>query len=95
MPTEKHSDFMNLGEEDKKTVWRLAAILRLADGLDKACGGENLQNLEITHKDRDVFFEVATANECDLEIAQERADMFETAFDCRVVFMRRPTMAKV
>ena len=93
MPTEKHLDFMNLSEQDKKTVWQLGAILRLADALDKSCGGAAaLGNLEITSKGRDCLLEIATDTDCNFEIAQEKVGMFETAFDCRVVFMRRPTL---
>lgn len=87
MPTEKHTDFMNLSEQDKKTVWQLGAILRLTDGLDKSCGGAALDNLEITSKGRDVLFEISGKADCDFEIAQEKADMFETTFDCRVIFI--------
>ena len=95
MPTEKHLDFMNLAEQDKKTVWRLGAILRLADALDKSCKNAVLQNLEIMNKNRDVLLEIASESDCDFEIAQEKADMFETAFDCRVIFMRRPAAKQV
>lgn len=94
-PTEKHVEFKNLSEQDKKRVWQLGGILRLADGLDKGCNGASLENLEITSKGSDILIEASSATECDLEIAQERADMFEKAFACRVVFLRRPISAMV
>jgi exopolyphosphatase/guanosine-5'-triphosphate,3'-diphosphate pyrophosphatase len=94
-PTEKHDDFKILSEQDKKKVWQLGGILRIADGLDKGCNGASLENLEITIKGRDVLIEVSSATECDLEIAQEKADMFEKAFDCRVVFLRRTNSARM
>lgn len=95
-PTERHPEFVNLREPDKRTVWRLGAILRLADGVDKSCGGaEDSQNLEITVTKRDCLFEVARETDCDFEIALEKADMFETAFACRVFFIRRAISAKI
>lgn len=94
-PTERHPEFLNLSEQDKKTVWRLGAILRLADGLDKSCSGADLQNLEITSRGRDCLFEIASETDCDVEIAREKADMFETAFACRAFFIRRPVSAKI
>ncbi|MDQ4122916.1 MAG: Ppx/GppA family phosphatase [Acidobacteriota bacterium] len=95
MPTDKHSDFMKLSEQDKKTVWHLGGILRLADALDKACSAAAIKNLEITMKGRDCFFEIASEADCDFEIAQEKTDMFEAAFDCRVVFMRNQISPKI
>jgi exopolyphosphatase / guanosine-5'-triphosphate,3'-diphosphate pyrophosphatase len=94
MPTEKHPEFAVLSETDKKTVWRLGAILRLADGLDKSCES-SVESIEITSNGRDLLFEIECATDCDFEIAQEKAAMFEQTFDCRVIFMCRPFTAKV
>ncbi|MEP6924970.1 MAG: Ppx/GppA phosphatase family protein, partial [Pyrinomonadaceae bacterium] len=91
LPKEKHLDFMALNEAEKQTVQRLGAILRLANALDRSyC--DNVRDVRLTRKNHDLFVEILSDEECsnELEIAATRADMFEDAFDCRVVFMRRP-----
>ena len=96
LPKEKHVDFMALTESEKQTVRRLGAILRLANALDRSyC--DNVRDVRLTRKNHDLLVEILSDAECtsELEIATVRADMFEDAFDCRVVFMRRPLTAKV
>lgn len=96
LPKEKHPYFMALSETEKKTVWRLGAILRLANALDRSyCN--NVRDVKLARKNHDLLIEIVSDAECtsELEIAATRADMFEGAFDCRVMFMRRPLTAKV
>lgn len=95
-PKEKHVDFMALNDAQKETVRRLGAILRLANALDRSyCS--LVRDVRIERQERDLLFEIVSDVEClnELETAAERADMFEIAFDCRLVFMRRPLTAKV
>ena len=95
MPTDRHPDFMALAEKDKQMVWRLGAILRIADGLNKSYRGA-FQDIEINRKGRELLLEITGdgEEENDFEIALQKADMFEKAFDCRLFLMRRPFIAK-
>ena len=96
LPKEKHVDFMALTESEKQSVRRLGAILRLANALDRSyC--DNVRDVRLTRKNHDLLVEILSEAECtsELETAATRADMFEDAFDCRVVFVRRPLSAKV
>ena len=96
LPQEKHLDFMMLNDADKQTVWQLGAILRLANSLDRGyC--DNVRDVRIARKNRDLFVEVVSDETCDseIEIALQRADMFEIAFDCRLILLRKPLTATV
>jgi exopolyphosphatase/guanosine-5'-triphosphate,3'-diphosphate pyrophosphatase len=96
LPKEKHTDFTALSETEQKTVWRLGAILRLANALDRSyCS--HVQDIKLTRNGGDLLVEVLSDVDCEneLEAAGQRADMFETAFGCRLVFVRRPFAAKV
>lgn len=96
LPTEKHPDFMSLSVADKQAVWRLGAILRLANALDRSYSS-HVADVRLMRKGRDLFVEILSDADClsEIEIAIERAEMFETAFDCRLVLMRRPLAATV
>ena len=85
MPKEKHSDFMALGEKDRKTATRLGAILRLADALDH--GYENhIRNLKIRRADQSVILELVGSENSDIEMLSvaKKKDLFEAAFDCEL-----------
>jgi exopolyphosphatase/guanosine-5'-triphosphate,3'-diphosphate pyrophosphatase len=94
LPKEKHPDFVMFSEKDKQMVWRLGAILRLANALDRSyCS--HVQDVRLSRQGRDLFVEILSDANCqtELEIAVQRADMFETAFGCRLMFMRYPLAA--
>lgn len=95
LPKDKHPDFMALREKDRQTVWRLAAILRLANALDRGYRN-NVKDVRLTRKGKDLLVEILSDEDCarEIETAAQRAEMFEIAFDCRLVFMRYPFTAK-
>jgi exopolyphosphatase / guanosine-5'-triphosphate,3'-diphosphate pyrophosphatase len=95
LPSEKHFYFMELPEKDRKTVWQLGAILRLADALDRSYNSR-VEDIRFQRSSKDLLVEIGSDAECEneLETALQKADMFEAAFDCRLVFMRYPLTAK-
>jgi exopolyphosphatase/guanosine-5'-triphosphate,3'-diphosphate pyrophosphatase len=95
LPKEKHLDFMSLSEAEKQVVWRLGAILRLADALDRSYASQ-VSDIKISKHGRDLLLEVESRAECEneLETARQKAEMFEIAFGCRLFLMRTPLGAK-
>jgi len=81
-PKKKHANFHQLSAEDQARVRRLAAILRLAGGLDRSHTGQ-VRDVELK-RDGDCVEFVVTAPEnpeVDLWGARRRAKMFEKVFD--------------
>jgi exopolyphosphatase/guanosine-5'-triphosphate,3'-diphosphate pyrophosphatase len=89
-PKQKHNNFRSLAPEDQLRVRRLAAILRIAGGLDRSHtqqvsdvtvrisrDGEGVQVVEL-------LAHAAENPEVDLWGARRRVDMFEDVFDCSV-----------
>jgi exopolyphosphatase/guanosine-5'-triphosphate,3'-diphosphate pyrophosphatase len=89
-PKQKHNNFRSLAAEDQARVRRLAAILRIAGGLDRSHtqqvsdvtvrisrDGEGVQVVEL-------LAHAAENPEVDLWGARRRVDMFEDVFDCSV-----------
>lgn len=95
LPGDKHFYYMELPEEDREVVWQLGAILRLADALDRSYNSR-VQDVRFTRNGKDLLVEILSDAECEneLETALQKADMFEIAFNCRLMFMRYPLTAK-
>ncbi|MBC7796870.1 MAG: HD domain-containing protein, partial [Pyrinomonadaceae bacterium] len=96
LPKDKHFDFITLSDADKQTVWKLGAILRLADTLDRTYRN-NISDIVFARNGKDILIEIISEVDCqnELETAIQKTEMFEIAFDCRIFFMRRPLAAKV
>jgi exopolyphosphatase / guanosine-5'-triphosphate,3'-diphosphate pyrophosphatase len=90
LPKERHVDFAALNQRDKETVWLLGAILRIADALDKGYNGA-VRDLRCTQEGNTVHIQLRSAHACDKEIwaAEQKRDMFEQAFGCKLTFSRR------
>lgn len=84
LPKEKHNDFMELVEKDRRTVARLGAILRLAEALDR--GHESrISDVRFKLERRNLFLKlVGEDSDCEIErkAVELKKDLFETAFDC-------------
>jgi exopolyphosphatase/guanosine-5'-triphosphate,3'-diphosphate pyrophosphatase len=84
-PKEKHVDFMTLSEKDRQIVYRLGAILRLADALDRDYRGK-LEDVQF-RRDKE-FLYLIPSNDTDYEVelmaVETKKDMFETAFECNL-----------
>lgn len=89
-PKEKHADYGALGEQDRETVWRLAAILRLADAFDRS-HTSHVRDIRLERASAGFQIELESAQDCHKEIwaAEQKRDMFEQAFGHRLSFSRR------
>lgn len=89
-PKERHLDYAALGQHDRETVCRLAAILRVADALDRS-HDNRVQDLRCVHEGQLVHLQLRSSQHCDNEIwaAEQRSDLFEQVFNCRLTFSRR------
>jgi exopolyphosphatase / guanosine-5'-triphosphate,3'-diphosphate pyrophosphatase len=90
LPKARHADYAALGEQDRETVWRLGAILRVADAFDRS-HDNSVQDLRCEREGKTFHIQLRSAHDCHKEIwaAEQKRDMFEQAFDCRLTFSRR------
>jgi exopolyphosphatase/guanosine-5'-triphosphate,3'-diphosphate pyrophosphatase len=86
-PKKKHENFARLSKCDRDRVRKLAGILRIAGGLDRS-NSRQVQAVQVSDRGGQMKFNVL-ANEnpdVDLWAAENRAQLFEEAFDCRTSF---------
>lgn len=90
LPKERHADYAALGERDQETVWRIGAIIRVADALDKSYSGL-VRDVACKLEGSNVRIELRSDHDCDKELwaAEQKCDMFEEAFECKLTFKRR------
>ncbi len=89
-PKDRHEEFAALDETDRATVRSLAAILRIADALDRR-HDSRVGDLRCFRNGRAVQIELQASANCEREIsaAEQRCALFEELFDCRLMFNRR------
>jgi exopolyphosphatase/guanosine-5'-triphosphate,3'-diphosphate pyrophosphatase len=95
-PKKKHKNFRQLSQTDQERVERLAAILRVAGGLDRS-HSQQVQDVEVRSADGETTLTVLAdqLSDADLWGAQRRAELFEEAFDTRLnIEWRRPGHAE-
>jgi exopolyphosphatase/guanosine-5'-triphosphate,3'-diphosphate pyrophosphatase len=87
LPKDRHTDYMALYEKDKKTVWCLGAILRIADAFDRRYDSR-VKTLKCESKGDTVHIQLISEVECEREIeaAIQKREMFELAFGCETNF---------
>ncbi len=88
-PKERHPEYAALNEHDRQTVSRLGAILRVADAFDRS-HDSRVQRLRLAREGQAVRIQLLSAQDCDREIAaaEQKRDLFEQVFDCRLNFER-------
>jgi exopolyphosphatase/guanosine-5'-triphosphate,3'-diphosphate pyrophosphatase len=81
-PKRRHENFRQLPEEDRRRVRQLAAILRLAGGLDRSHSGQVRDVVVEPNGDGRLVMEVVAKENPDVDIwsARKRAKMFEKEF---------------
>jgi exopolyphosphatase/guanosine-5'-triphosphate,3'-diphosphate pyrophosphatase len=86
-PKKKHDNIARLAKSDRARVAKLAGILRIAGGLDRS-NSRQVQAVSVAgNKDRLTFRALAAENpDVDLWAAENRARLFEDAFDCATSF---------
>lgn len=89
-PKERHPDYATLNQTDRETVCRLSAILRIADALDRS-HDSRVQSVRCLRDGQAVHIQLQSAQNCDKEIlaAEQKRDMFEQVFNCKLAFSRR------
>lgn len=94
-PKERHEDYGVLDERDRETVSSLAAILRIADALDRR-HDSRVAELRCVRNGRMVQIELQSSANCDREIfaAEQKRGLFEQVFDCRLTFSRRAALKR-
>jgi exopolyphosphatase / guanosine-5'-triphosphate,3'-diphosphate pyrophosphatase len=77
-PSLRHADFRKLGRKRRKVVRRLAAILRLAENLDRS-HAQTITGLEFHDRGDDALLQIRTAGDAELELwaAQRHSAPFE------------------
>src|SRR5581483_5305526 len=89
-PKASHEPFGSLSPERQERVTKLAAILRLADGLDRGHSSA-VDGIDVVIDDARVEIEVRSAGEVELELwgARRKRALFEKVFGRRVEVVAR------
>ncbi len=85
LPRDKHADFMSLSETDRALVWKLGAILRLADALDRSYESR-VKDLRFSGRGRDLTIEIVSEKDTTRErqAVEMKKDMFEQSYNCNL-----------
>jgi len=94
-PKERHPDFALLNDADQETVCALAAILRIADALDRS-HDSRVADVRCVRDGQVVHIQLHSAANCDREIfaAEQKREMFEEVLDCKLSFSRRAALKR-
>jgi exopolyphosphatase/guanosine-5'-triphosphate,3'-diphosphate pyrophosphatase len=86
-PKRKHENFARVPAEDQQRVHRMAAILRLAGGLDRS-RSQQVSDVAVRIDDEGVWIDVVADQEPQVDIwgAERRTDLFEKVFGLPVKF---------
>jgi exopolyphosphatase/guanosine-5'-triphosphate,3'-diphosphate pyrophosphatase len=90
-PKKSHGEYVALSPADRERVWKLAGILRIADGLDRGHYA-NVESVRTIVRRGTVSVKVATVADPSLELwaARDKTDMFETIFRRSTIFSAHP-----
>jgi exopolyphosphatase/guanosine-5'-triphosphate,3'-diphosphate pyrophosphatase len=94
LPKERHVDFAALNASERETIWRLGAILRVADALDRRHDAR-VRDVDCKRDKDGVHLQLRSRLSCTYEVAavKQKRDMFEEVFDCKL-FIRPPLIGK-
>lgn len=86
-PKRKHENLARVPAEDQQRVHRMAAILRLAGGLDRS-RSQQVSDVAVRLDDEGVWIDVVAEQEPQVDIwgAERRTDLFEKVFGLPVKF---------
>lgn len=88
-PRERHPDYAALNQQDRQTVSRLAAILRVADAFDRS-HDSRVRDLAVTRDAEATRVRLLADADCDREIsaAEQKRGLFEEVFGTRLEVTR-------
>ncbi len=94
-PKKSQDDFLKLSPEEQKIILFGAAIVRLADGLDRSHFSV-IQDLNCNIKGNLITLELISRGDPELEIwaAQKKKDLFEEVFQKKVILSPKKTLRK-
>ena len=84
LPSDRHGDYMALEDADRVVVRRLAALLRVAEGLD-ADHFQVVEEVEVVDEGPLLRLDLRARDTPDLWAAGQNADLFESEFGRRLV----------
>jgi exopolyphosphatase/guanosine-5'-triphosphate,3'-diphosphate pyrophosphatase len=84
-PKQKHEAFARLSRRDQQRVERLAAILRVAGGLDRS-HSQQIKDVRVSFRPHEVLMHIVASEmpEVDLWGARRRGELFERAFHAKL-----------
>jgi exopolyphosphatase/guanosine-5'-triphosphate,3'-diphosphate pyrophosphatase len=90
-PKERHENWRRLDPYLRPVVEKLAAIVRIADGLDRS-HRQLVTAVEIDIRSRRVELTASARGDCEAELsaARDKADLFERVFDRKISFRAIP-----
>ncbi|MDP2401647.1 MAG: HD domain-containing protein, partial [Actinomycetota bacterium] len=85
LPKTRHEALVDLNRADRTLVSQLAALLRLADGIDRS-RGRRVQTMELDLTGAHLRVALSGSSALDVEVygAQRKSDLFEAIFGVRV-----------
>lgn len=85
LPRDGDDEISALGEKDRRRLYALTSILRIADGLDYQHGGV-VKEVECTIADAEITIRIASEDDWtpEAEAAMRKADLFERTFGRKV-----------
>jgi exopolyphosphatase / guanosine-5'-triphosphate,3'-diphosphate pyrophosphatase len=94
LPKKKHENLSRLSPDDQHRVQRLAAILRMAGGLDRS-RSQLVRDVLVSVADGQVVLDVVADQEPQVDIwgAERRTDLFERVFGMKVSIRRADAAA--
>ena len=94
-PKERHQNFAALNLTDRETVLKLASILRIADALDRR-HDSRVSDVRCSRNGRIVHIQLQSSSNCEREIlaAEQKRELFERTFNCRLSFSRRAALKR-
>ncbi len=89
LPKDKHLDFIALSDTNAEIVFRLGAILRLADALDRGYES-HVKDIEFEQRNDRLFLRLISDENCraEYQAIEDKKDMFESAFACELIAAR-------
>jgi exopolyphosphatase/guanosine-5'-triphosphate,3'-diphosphate pyrophosphatase len=94
-PRARHPEFAALNEADQNIVIEMAAILRIADALDRR-HDNRVRDIRCLRSGRVVNIDLQSPLNCEREIsaAEQKSTLFEQIFNCRLSFSRRAALKR-
>jgi exopolyphosphatase/guanosine-5'-triphosphate,3'-diphosphate pyrophosphatase len=93
VPKDKHDEFRRLSFDVRQKVVRLAAFMRVADGLDRS-HYQNIRAVRAIHNGKNIEIRLLPTSDAELEIwgAKRKSELFEALFECKLKFREVPAL---